>query len=272
MVQIGEDFRGGWFNKLYAPANPGGLGLALLFALILFGINQVLQLAGAAAVAKAMFGSDPGNLRDFVKASLVAILPASLITAACAYGLAGLRGGNPRAVLNMRWPRFTLLGWLMLVAGFMVAMYAVILVIVTVLGIDLSQYTPGPDGQSPETGSAGLVKEAMFDIANTPRLFWMVFPSVALGAPIAEELIFRGQLFSALSQTRLGVSGTSMITSGLWAIMHVSEPWLSVALIFIMGLAFGWMMYRFGSIWVTMACHAAWNSIYALVIFGAAGS
>ena len=95
----------------------------------------------------------------------------------------------------------------------MVAMYAVIMVLVLALGIDLAQYTPGPNGQSPQSGSAGLVKEAMFDIANEPLLFLLVFPSIAIGAPLAEEVIFRGQLFSALSRTRLGVSGTTVVTA-----------------------------------------------------------
>jgi uncharacterized protein len=153
----------------------------------------------------------------------------------------------------------------------MLAMYAVIMVLVLALGIDLAQYTPGPDGQSPESGSAGLVKEAMFDIANEPLLFLLVFPSIAIGAPLAEELIFRGQLFSALSQTRLGVSGTTFVTSAAWALLHASEPWLSVGLIFIMGLAFGWMMYRFGSLWVPIVCHGAWNGTYALIVFGSQG-
>ena len=89
------------------------------------------------------------------------------------------------------------------------------MLLVLVLGIDLAQYTPGPNGQSPTAGSAGLVKEAMFDIANEPWLFLLVFPSIAIGAPLAEELIFRGQLFSALSQTRLGVSGATVVTAAL---------------------------------------------------------
>jgi len=164
-------------------------------------------------------------------------------------------------------PQFSGLGWVVVIGGFLVTMYLAIIVIVTVLGIDLSQYTPGPHGESPDTGSTGLVKEAMFDIANQPWLFWLTLPSVALGAPIAEEFIFRGQLFSALSRTRLGVSGTAVITSALWAALHMSEPWLSVGVIFVMGLVFGWMMYRFGSLWVTMACHGVWNTMFALVIF-----
>ena len=268
---LGEDLQGGWFRRLYAPSNPAGLGLAIGIAVLLLLLNQFLQLGLAGAVAAMVFDAGPGNVREFVKASLVVIFPVALLTAVMAYALARARGGNPAEVLNLRWPKFSGFGWIVLIGGFMVAMYAAMLVVVVVLGIDLTQYTPGPDGQSPDTGSTGLVKEAMFDIANEPWLFILVFPSVALGAPIAEELIFRGQLFSALSQTRLGVSGTTVVTSGAWALMHMSEPWLSVGLIFIMGLVFGWMMYRFGSLWVPMACHAAWNSIYALAIFGTVG-
>ena len=38
-----------------------------------------------------------------------------------------------------------------------------------------------------------------------------------------------------------------------------------------MGLVFGWMMYRFGSLWVTIACHGVWNGTYALIIFASQG-
>ena len=140
-----------------------------------------------------------------------------------------------------------------------------------VFHIDMSQYTPGPNGQSPKSGSAGAVKEAMYDIANEPMMFFAVFPAVALGAPLAEEVIFRGQLFSALSSTRLGVAGTTVVTAALWALLHVTEPWLSIGLIFVMGLVFGWLMYRFGSIWVTIVCHGVWNGVYALLIFANLG-
>ncbi|MCB1376774.1 MAG: CPBP family intramembrane metalloprotease [Alphaproteobacteria bacterium] len=271
MEQANADLRGGWFRRLYWPSNPAGLGVAIGIALGLILLNQVLQFVFATAAVNLLFDGGADSLRNFVKASLVVIFPVSLVTAVAALALAGVRGGKARDVLCLRRPQLGPLGWLMVTFGFIAIMYAAMMVIVLVLGIDLAQYTPGPEGQSPETGSAGLVKEAVFDIANEPWLFALVFPSLALGAPIAEELIFRGQLFAALSNTRLGVSGTTVATSGLWALMHLSEPWLSVGLIFIMGLVFGWMLYRFGSIWVPMVCHGAWNSIYALAIFGQAG-
>jgi len=268
----GEDFAGGLFRRLYRPVNPAGLAFALAAGVSLILLYMFLQSVLAMAVLAGFFTDDPSGTRSLVKAGLIVIFPSALAVAAAAWWLAGLRGGNRREVLSLHRPRLTPMGWFMLIGGFMLGMYVAITLLVLALGIDLAQYTPGPDGQSPVTGSAGLVKEAMFDIANEPLLFLLVFPSIAIGAPLVEELIFRGQLFAALSQTRLGVSGTSVVTSAGWALLHASEPWLSIGLIFIMGLAFGWMMYRFGSLWVPVICHGAWNGIYALIVFGGQGA
>ena len=272
MSALGEDFSGGWFRRLYWPVNPAGLVFAVSAAIGLMLLHQALQAGLSSVVMLAAFGGDMSDQRSLVKAVLLSIFPASLIVAAVAWWLAGRRGGTPQEVLSLRPPRITGTGWLVLIGGFMIGMYLAVMAVVLVLGIDLAQYTPGADGQSPSSGSAGLVKEAMFDIANEPILFLLILPSVAIGAPLAEELIFRGQLFSALSSTRLGVSGTTLVTSLAWALLHITEPWLSILLIFLMGLAFGWMMYRFGSLWVTIACHSAWNGIYALLIFFGQGS
>jgi len=272
MAALGEDFSGGWFRRLYAPVNPTGLWWSLVFAAALLALHVLLQLIFSVIATLVLFDGAFDNMRIAVKSSLIAVFPASLLVAAAGWFFAQRNGGDPFRVLSLAQPRLSASGWIVLIAGFILAMYLAIMIIVTVFGIDINQYTPGPDGQSPQGGSAGLVKEAMFDIANEPWLFALVFPSIALGAPIAEELIFRGQLFAALSQTRLGISGTTLVTSALWASMHMTEPLLSVGLIFIMGLLFGWMLYRFGSLWVTMACHAAWNAFYGLVIFASAGA
>lgn len=266
MKLMGDDLSGGFFRRLYAPSNPAGLWYALAVAVVLLVLHQFLQLALVFGFML-IFKIDPAVTREATKVALVSIFPASLIVAALAYWLAGRRGGIPAQVLSLRWPKLSLAGWVLLLVGFMIAMYVAIMAIVLVFHIDMSQYTPGPNGQSPKSGSAGAVKEAMFDIANEPWLFALVFPSIAIGAPLAEELIFRGQLFSALSRTRLGVAGATLATALMWSLLHVTEPWLSIGLIFVMGLIFGWMMWRFGSLWLTIACHGVWNGFYALLIF-----
>lgn len=268
MAAFGPDFQKYTSPFLYVPSNPAGLWLALALAAALMVANAILQAMAGTSVVSLFFEGGFDDPRSVVKAFIIGIFPASLLTAVLAWQLAKIRGGRPWEVLALRWPDLGWLGWLCVTGGFMIVMYGAIFVFVTVFQIDLADYTPGPDGQSPTSGSAGLVKEAMFDLANEPLLFWLAFPAVAIGAPLAEELVFRGQLFAALSRSRAGFSGATLITSALWSVLHISEPWLAIGIIFMMGLALGALLVRFGSLWVTIVCHGVWNGLYSLVIFG----
>jgi len=270
MALVGEDFRLGQREWLYTGRTGQPLWLAILFFALLFFFNMLLQGLSALSIAPFMEGG-VGDPHAIIKGTILGMLPAAALCALACYGLASLRGGDAWSATALRWPRLGLMGWLALVLGFLVAMYAVILVIVLAFQIDLAQYTPGANGESPDTGSAGLVKEAMYDLANEPLLYWIAIPSVVLGAPLAEEFMFRGPLFAALAQSRLGRAGTVVLTSAGWSLMHMTEPFFSIALIFIMGLVLGTLLLRFGSLWVTMACHGAWNFVFSLATLGFAG-
>ena len=268
MAAFGPDFQKYTSPFLYEPNNPAGLWVALGLALLLIIANGVLQAVAGTSVFSIFFDGGIGDPKSIIKAFIIGIFPASVLTAILAWQLAKIRGGRPWEILALRWPDLGWLGWLCVVGGFLVVMYGAIFVFVTVFQIDLADYTPGPDGQSPTSGSAGLVKEAMFDLANEPLLFWLALPAVAIGAPLAEEFVFRGQLFAALAQSRAGFSGATLMTSALWSLLHISEPWLAIGIIFIMGLALGALLIRFGSLWVTIICHGVWNGLYSLAIFG----
>ncbi len=246
-----------------------GLGAAILIAAGLLVVHMLLQTVFAFAAMSLFSGSLEGDPRGAVKAYMIGILPAGLIVAALAYRLARLRGGSPHAVLALRSPKLGAGGWVVVIVGFLLGLYGLMAILVSLLGIDLSLYMPGENGASPETGSTGLVKEALFDLANEP-LFWVAWPSVIVGAPLAEELIFRGQLFAALAQSRFGGLGATMLTAVSWALLHATEPWLMMLFIFVMGLALGWLLLRFGSIWVTIVCHGVWNGVFSLIALGAA--
>ena len=200
-MKLGRDFHGPLTMQLYRPSNPAGLGFAIGIAVLLIVANQFLQAGFGLLSLMTIVGGGPEDARQVVKSFMVGIFPASLATAGLALLLARVRGGIVKDVLALRWPELSAVGWLALIGIFLAGMYLAIFLIVTALGVDLTQYTPGPDGKSPQSGSAGLVKEAMFDIVNEPSLFFLVLLSVGIGAPLAEELVFRGQLFAALSQT-----------------------------------------------------------------------
>jgi uncharacterized protein len=113
-----------------------------------------------------------------------------------------------------------------------------------------------------------MIEKSVEELAGNKARFAMVIPGVVLGAPVAEELLFRGFLFSALLPTRLGKTGTVLITAALWALAHAGPaPWVIVTGIFLMGIVLGVVLLRFGSLWVTIVLHALWNGIQVLGLF-----
>lgn len=255
MAAIGADLRGKFSRSLFVANNPAGVGLSVALAIGLLLLLLLLQFIFAFAVQTALYGAPSLNTSSAVRGALLGMLPAAVITAIAAWYAAGLKGGNPRQVLNLRWPQLGSLGWILVICGFfgcLMVLFAIALGLLKAAGF--------------EQTSGGLVEEAMSVLAKDPTTYLLVIPSVVVGAPLAEELIFRGQVFTALSQTRLGFAGASLLTSAAWSLLHYTGNWVQVGLIFIMGLVLGWLLYRFGSLWVTLVCHAVWNTSTSLMI------
>jgi membrane protease YdiL (CAAX protease family) len=250
MAVFGPDFRAGLVRPLYNPANPAGLGWAIAIFIALVLANQFLQLIfglGLHAFSSAQLTEQPSTIRLFI----IGLLPAGLCTAIIAWLLAFVGGGRPKTALALRFPALGVGGWVAIPLAFLFALYVVVGLAVYFLSID--------------TAPKGLVENAMAGLVND-RAYAVIVAGIAIGAPLAEELTFRGQIFAALSQTRLGLLGASVLTSFVWAAVHITEPLYAVALIFVMGLALSTLLIRFGSLWVTFVCHAIWNGIYSLAL------
>src|SRR5262249_10935184 len=89
---------------------------------------------------------------------------------------------------------------------------------------------------------------------------------IGVGAPLAEELLFRGFLMSSLASTRFGFLGASIISTALWAALHAGYSLAGVAEVFLIGLFFCWLLWRTGSLWVTIFCHAIYNSLIVVLL------
>jgi membrane protease YdiL (CAAX protease family) len=88
----------------------------------------------------------------------------------------------------------------------------------------------------------------------------------ALAAPFCEELTFRGYVQTTLSlRHRPAVA----IATGavLFALLHLDPVRLPALLL--LGGVFGWLAWRAGSIWPSIAAHAANNGIAAALLLGA---
>jgi CAAX protease family protein len=96
-------------------------------------------------------------------------------------------------------------------------------------------------------------------VASGPQ--WLALAALVIGAPLSEELLFRGYLLHRLRQTPLGFWGAALIANIGWTLLHVEYSWLSLTDVFIAGLLFSWALWRTQSIWVPIAFHAIYNAV-----------
>lgn len=115
----------------------------------------------------------------------------------------------------------------------------------------------------PETDNPALEKL----LSTTPSLIAFVVFGIAL-APFLEEVLFRGFLYSALSDVyspRVAIP----ITSLLFGVLHVSQlqgNWPAAILILGVGFVLTWVRERTGSLVPSVIMHTAYNAM----IFGVA--
>lgn len=117
----------------------------------------------------------------------------------------------------------------------------------------------------------GLLKEDVYaDLRPMMHLFgeqWLLaLLVVGVGAPLSEELLFRGFLLSALAASRVGFWGGAVITSALWTALHAGYSPAGMVEVFVIGLYFSWLLWRTGSLRVAIVCHALYNSFLVIVL------
>ena len=89
--------------------------------------------------------------------------------------------------------------------------------------------------------------------------------SVVIIAPIAEEFIFRGFLFSQLQNTRLGPWGAITFSSLLWTVIHFQYEIKVLLVLFVFGLFLGYVRMAYKSLSLPIILHAI-NNLFAFVM------
>ena len=89
--------------------------------------------------------------------------------------------------------------------------------------------------------------------------FVLNFLMVVIGAPIVEEFLFRGFLFSQLKTTKLGVNGSIILTSLIWTSIHLQYDLFLLIPIFLLGLFLGYLMHKYNSLYLVIIVHAVHN-------------
>lgn len=92
--------------------------------------------------------------------------------------------------------------------------------------------------------------------AGTLPLLWL---TLVVAAPIAEEIIFRGFLYRGWVTSERSAAPAILIISALFAIIHVQYDWYGILQVFLIGLALGWARWLSGSTLLTILMHALMN-------------
>ena len=115
-----------------------------------------------------------------------------------------------------------------------------------------------------QAGVTNTMEETFIAMSNNP----FGFLSIALLAPILEELLFRGAIEKRLLQQWENPWGGIVVSALIFGVIHANPAQIPFA--FIMGLMFGWLYYRTGSLLPGIIGHVLNNSIAAvnMILYG----
>ena len=100
-----------------------------------------------------------------------------------------------------------------------------------------------------------VLKEALKSLTNGP--LWASLISVSIFAPLFEEWLCRGLVLRGLL-SKMNPTGAICVSAAFFAILHMN-PWQAIPA-FILGLLFGYVYYRTGSLKLTMLMHLVNNT------------
>ncbi len=233
----------------YTPKTPWTALWASLAALAIIGLSvagAVLVLGTGFVAGTSVSGSGPGQRRQDLSA-LATLAVWQAIAVVLTILASALFGGKVRDVLALRAPTGSRL----------VYVKAVLLMAALQVAVATVQYTLFPH-------------DMYADLRPLMRLFgeqWILaLLVVGIGAPLSEELLFRGFLLSALARSRLGFAGGAVITTVWWTALHAGYSAAGIVEVFLIGLFFSWLLWRTGSLRVPIFCHALYNSLIVVVL------
>lgn len=96
------------------------------------------------------------------------------------------------------------------------------------------------------------------------RTWWLLLIAAGIGAPIAEETLFRGFLYGMLKGTAAGRPVAALVTSGMWASLHANYSGYGLLAITLIGLYLTYLREKTRSLATPILCHAAYNATIIL--------
>lgn len=109
--------------------------------------------------------------------------------------------------------------------------------------------------------------EWMLDMRDTIDYGWLSLLSICLIAPIFEELVFRGFIFSKIERTRLRKSGAVIVTAIIFTLIHTQYEGIVLVDLFVLSLLLSFIRLKTNNLKYCIAVHMLNNMVSALFLF-----
>jgi membrane protease YdiL (CAAX protease family) len=113
---------------------------------------------------------------------------------------------------------------------------------------------------APELVQHTILEGSALDEVHSAGQFVVLFLTIAVVAPIVEELFFRGLVLHRFAR-KWGTSAGVIASSALFAVGHVE--WIGH---FVTGVAFALIYLRTRSLWMSILAHGVYNGMFAVSI------
>jgi len=109
-----------------------------------------------------------------------------------------------------------------------------------------------------------IIPEFMLKTYSSMKDPWPLWLALMVGAPLLEEMFFRGFLINGLADSWVRWQGAVIISSLAWALIHVQYDIYGITTVFVLGLVLGTARVKTGSTILTMVLHSLINLIATL--------
>jgi uncharacterized protein len=158
--------------------------------------------------------------------------------------------------LNHRRPFWRSLAWAPSKINYTTAAAAGILVWLIIVVLGLLLQAPSSD------------KMPIQELLSDPVSLWFVALFAITLGPLCEELVFRGFLLPLFAR-HWGVAAGLLLTSVPFALLHGPQygwAWQHLVLITVVGVSFGIMRLRSGSVAASTVMHASYNGVFTAIL------
>ena len=230
-----------------------------VFAVSQFGVAAFLIAGGVVASLIAGQGSNAAEtlLSGSTVTQFATILIIESLVVLGVWWLLRRKGLGLRDIGVVR-PRWADIGLALLALGVYFTVFVAIVAII-------EQYVPGLDTEQRQ--------EIGFEDASNPLQLVLVFTSLVILAPIAEEVLFRGFLFTGLRR-RLRFVWAALLTSILFGAAHLlggeqgaSLLWIAGIDTMVLSIVLCFLRERTGRLWAPVLLHALKNCIAFSLLF-----